>query len=210
MECYCTHSLKLWHSDWVRRRFEGSALLVAVVYLTETEVLAELNFELLLDGVEAGDGRARPACNRKHPVSFSNTHNFQTLVTHLSSVQCFTCRKYICNIAWRSGYCSMTSRSILLITFLHPFSSFNLMSRSSKVSSVVFLVDRISLVSLEDWSERNSGKLIEGVGWLAQIDVLLQSLSLRKRKSKWHIGLLVCNLWGFFLSNSFTLFCNPV
>lgn len=157
-----------------------------------------------------GRGRKSKTGLQQKTSSIINTHNFLALVIHLSSVQCFTCRKYICNFAWRSGYCSMTSRSILLITFLHPFSSFSLMSRSSKVSSVVFLVDRISFVSLEDWSERNSIKLIKGVSWLAQIDVLLQSLSLRKRKSKWHIGLLIFHLCFFPLSNSFTLFCNPV
>lgn len=62
---------------------------------------------------------------------------------------CRTCRKYLSNTDLRSGWSSMASCSILSILLLNSFISLSFMSFSSKVSVLVFLAERISLVSLE-------------------------------------------------------------
>ncbi len=64
------------------------------------------------------------------------------------SMSCCTCIKRICNADDRSGFSSMVSRSILFTLLFNSLSSRSSMSRSSKVFSLVFLADRISLVFL--------------------------------------------------------------
>lgn len=100
--------------------------------------------------IQEKEEQARPS---KENISFIHNfhiHNIQGISQ--SSMQFLTCMKYICITAWRSGCCSMTSRSMLLTAFLQFFSSFRLRDCSSKVSLVVFLLERISLLSLEDCS----------------------------------------------------------